>query len=68
VLSIFEDQLAATAVVSIGRSPARSGFYDRTLHLRRLDESATLVPLRPRPRPALPRATRALVRPLLESA
>jgi putative ATP-binding cassette transporter len=69
MLSIFEDELAATAVVSIGRSPARrGGFYDRTLHMRRLDESASLVPLRPRQRRAQSRATRALVRPIRASA
>ena len=61
VLAIFEHELAGTAVVSIGRSPAGHGFYDRTLHLRRIDESATLVPLRPRWRPLRPLATRALV-------
>ena len=49
MLSIFDHELVQTAVVSIGRGPARSGFYDRTLHFRRVDESATLVPLRPRP-------------------
>jgi ABC-type uncharacterized transport system fused permease/ATPase subunit len=68
LLSIFEDELAATAVVSIGRSPAGRGFYDRTLHLRRLGESATLVPLRLRQRRAEPRAIRALVRPIRASA
>jgi vitamin B12/bleomycin/antimicrobial peptide transport system ATP-binding/permease protein len=68
MLSIFEDELAASAVVSIGRSPARRGFYDRTLHMRRLGESASLVPLRPRQRRAQSRATRALVRPIRASA
>ncbi len=68
VLSMFEDELAATAVVNIGRSPARSGFYDRTLRLRRLDETATLVALRPCGGRAQPRAIRALVRPIRASA
>jgi vitamin B12/bleomycin/antimicrobial peptide transport system ATP-binding/permease protein len=67
MLSIFEDELPEAAVVSIGRSPARHGFYDRTLHFRRLDESATLVPLRPRPQPARLRATPALVQPIRAS-
>jgi putative ATP-binding cassette transporter len=62
MLSIFDHELADTAVVSIGRSPARHGFYDRTVHVRRVGESATLVPLRPRPTGL--RATRALVRPI----
>jgi putative ATP-binding cassette transporter len=48
MLAIFELELVDTAVVSIGRSPARNGFYDRTLHFRRVEESATLLPLRPR--------------------
>ena len=48
MLAIFEVELVDTAVVSIGRSPARNGFYDRTLHFRRVEESATLLPLRPR--------------------
>jgi vitamin B12/bleomycin/antimicrobial peptide transport system ATP-binding/permease protein len=68
MLSIFEEELPDAAVVNIGRSPAANGFYDRTLHFRRLDESATLVPLRPRPRPAPPRATPALVQPTRASA
>jgi vitamin B12/bleomycin/antimicrobial peptide transport system ATP-binding/permease protein len=67
MLSIFEHELADTAVVSIGRGTAANGFYDRTLQFRRLDESATLVPLRPRQRPARPRATRALVQPIRAS-
>jgi hypothetical protein len=62
MLSILDHELVQTAAVSIGRGPARSGFYDRTLHFRRVDESATLVPLRPRP--AGLRATRAPVRPI----
>jgi vitamin B12/bleomycin/antimicrobial peptide transport system ATP-binding/permease protein len=62
MLSIFDHELVQTAVVSIGRGPARSGFYDRTLHFRRVDEGATLVPLRPRP--AGLRATRPPVRPI----
>jgi ABC-type uncharacterized transport system fused permease/ATPase subunit len=52
MLSFFEHELVDTAVVSIGRSPARNGFYDRTLYFHRLGAGATLVPLRPRPRPA----------------
>jgi putative ATP-binding cassette transporter len=62
MLSIFDHELVQTAVVSIGRGPVRSGFYDRTLHFRRVDEGATLVPLRPRP--AGLRATRPPVRPI----
>jgi putative ATP-binding cassette transporter len=50
MLSIFEDELADAAVISVGRSPAHNGFYTRTLHFRRLSEGA--VPLRPRARPA----------------
>jgi putative ATP-binding cassette transporter len=50
MLSIFEDELADAAVISIGRSPAHNGFYSRILHFRRLSEGA--VPLRPRSRPA----------------
>ena len=50
MLSIFEDELADAAVISIGRSPAHNGFYSRILHFRRLSEGA--VPLRPRARPA----------------
>jgi putative ATP-binding cassette transporter len=56
LLAIFELELVQTAVVSIGRSPARHGFYDRTLHFRRVEESATLLPLRPCPRPTRPGA------------
>jgi vitamin B12/bleomycin/antimicrobial peptide transport system ATP-binding/permease protein len=52
ILSIFEDELAEAAVISIGRSPAHNGFYSRILHYRRLSEGA--VPLRPRSRPAAP--------------
>ncbi len=63
MLAIFDHELADAAVVGIGRSPARNGFYDRTLHLRRVDQSATLVPLRPRPRP-----TRATLQPARASA
>jgi vitamin B12/bleomycin/antimicrobial peptide transport system ATP-binding/permease protein len=59
LLAIFEQELADSAVVSVGRTPARNRFYDCTLHLRRLEESATLVPLRPRPRSAQPWAPRA---------
>jgi putative ATP-binding cassette transporter len=55
MLAIFEQALVGTAVVSIGRSPARHGFYDRTLHFRRVEQSATLLPLRLRPRPTRPR-------------
>jgi putative ATP-binding cassette transporter len=66
MLSIFDHELVQTAVVRIGGSPARSGFYHRTLHFRRVDESATLVPLRPRP--AALQATRALVRPIRAGA
>ena len=62
MLSIFDHELVQTAVVSIGRGPARSGFYDRTLYFRPVDEGATLVPLRPRP--AGLRATRPPVRPI----
>jgi putative ATP-binding cassette transporter len=61
MLAIFEHELADAAVVSIGRSPSRHGFYDRILHFRRIDESATLVPLRPRPRPTRLPGTRALL-------
>ena len=68
MLAIFEHELVDTAVVSIGRSPARNGFYHRTLYFRRLDGGATLVPLRPRPRLAHPRPTRAIVRPIRASA
>jgi hypothetical protein len=68
LLSIFDHELADTAVVSIGRSPARAGFYDRTLYFRRLDQGATLVPLRPRPQPVRSPATRGLVRPIRASA
>jgi vitamin B12/bleomycin/antimicrobial peptide transport system ATP-binding/permease protein len=50
MLSIFENELAEAAVVSIGRSPAHNGFYSRILHYRRL--SGDTVPLRPRSRPA----------------
>jgi vitamin B12/bleomycin/antimicrobial peptide transport system ATP-binding/permease protein len=67
LLSIFDHELADTAVVSIGRSPARAGFYDRTLYFRRLDQGATLVPLRPRPQPRRSPATRGLVRPIRAS-
>jgi putative ATP-binding cassette transporter len=56
LLAIFEQELVDTAVVSIGRSPARDGFYDRTLRFRRVEQSATLLALRPRPRPTRPRA------------
>jgi putative ATP-binding cassette transporter len=35
VLSIFDKELAGTGVISIGRHPARNGFYTRTLHLIR---------------------------------
>jgi putative ATP-binding cassette transporter len=62
MLAIFEHELVNAAVVSLGRSPSRNGFYDRTVYFRRLDQSATLVPLRPRSHPIRPPATRALVR------
>jgi putative ATP-binding cassette transporter len=50
LLAIFEHELADMAVVSTGRCLDRNGFYDRTLHFRCVEESATLLPLRPRPR------------------
>jgi putative ATP-binding cassette transporter len=61
--SFFENELADTAVVSIGRSPARNCLYGRTLYFHRLDAGAALVPLRPRPRsvhqrPTAPRSSR----------
>jgi vitamin B12/bleomycin/antimicrobial peptide transport system ATP-binding/permease protein len=59
MLSIFEHELADAAVISIGRSRARDGFYSRTLHFRRLPEGA--VPLRPRALPAPPVAAFASV-------
>jgi putative ATP-binding cassette transporter len=68
LLAIFAHELAGAAVVGISRSAALSGFYDRTLRFRRLGEGATLVPLRPRPRPAHPRPTPALVQPTRASA
>jgi putative ATP-binding cassette transporter len=67
MLAMFEHELAEAAVVCIGRSPGRTRFYDRTVHFRRLDQSATLVPLRLRPRPARPRPTDALVQPIRAS-
>jgi putative ATP-binding cassette transporter len=68
MLSIFDRELVQTAVVRIGGGPARTGFYHRTLHFRRVDQSATLVPLRPRSRPVHPRPTRAAVQPIRASA
>jgi vitamin B12/bleomycin/antimicrobial peptide transport system ATP-binding/permease protein len=62
MLSIFDHELVQTAVVSIGRGPARSAFYDRTLHFRPVDEGGILVPLRPVP--AGLRAARPPVRPI----
>ena len=59
LLAIFEQELADSAVVSVGRRPARNRFFHCTLHLRRPEESATLLPLRPRPRSAQPPAGRA---------
>jgi vitamin B12/bleomycin/antimicrobial peptide transport system ATP-binding/permease protein len=56
LLAIFEHELIDTAVIGIGRSPARNGFFDRTLHFGRVDEGATLLPLRQRP--ARPPASR----------
>jgi vitamin B12/bleomycin/antimicrobial peptide transport system ATP-binding/permease protein len=52
MLSIFEHELADAAVINIGRSPARNGFYSRVLHFRRRPEGAVPLPLRPRPRSA----------------
>jgi putative ATP-binding cassette transporter len=52
MLSILAHELADAAVISIGRSPDHAGFYARTLHFRRLAQSAVTVPLRPRRRPA----------------
>ena len=52
VMSIFEEELAEAAVISIGRSPARSGFYSRILHFNRRADGAVPLPLRPRLRPA----------------
>jgi putative ATP-binding cassette transporter len=52
VMSIFEDELADAAVISIGRSPARNGFYSRVLHFDRRADGAVPLPLRPRLRPA----------------
>ena len=57
MLAIFEHEMVDTAVVSIGRSPARHGFYDRALHFRRVEQSATLLPLRSRAGPSRPRAS-----------
>jgi putative ATP-binding cassette transporter len=56
MLSIFEHELADAAVISIGRSASRDGFYTRTLHFRRMPDRATTLRLRPRPRPAPPAA------------
>jgi putative ATP-binding cassette transporter len=55
MLSIFENELADAAVISIGRTPARVGFYSRVLHFSRRGDGAVPLPLRPRahqaPRP-----------------
>ncbi len=48
MLSIFEQELAGTAVVRIARAPDPDGFYTRTLHLVRLS-SAERLRFRPRP-------------------
>ncbi|MBX6321588.1 MAG: ABC transporter ATP-binding protein/permease [Rhodospirillaceae bacterium] len=45
VMSIFRRELAAAAVVNIGRAPPNQGFFSRTLHLRRVPEGP-LPPLR----------------------
>jgi putative ATP-binding cassette transporter len=52
VLSLFDNELADAAVISIGRTPAHHGFYSRVLHFRRLSEGA--LSFRPRSRPATP--------------
>jgi putative ATP-binding cassette transporter len=52
MLSIFENELAGAAVISIGRTPARAGFYSRVLHFSRRTDGAVPLPLRPRSHPA----------------
>jgi putative ATP-binding cassette transporter len=46
--SIFARELASSSVIAIGTSPGLSGFYDRTIRLRRLeDEPEAIAPLTP---------------------
>ncbi|HET6519313.1 MAG TPA: hypothetical protein VFG47_05775, partial [Geminicoccaceae bacterium] len=49
VLSVFERELAETAVIGIGRGPASDGFYGRTVGLRRVPGGARLRRIDRRP-------------------
>jgi hypothetical protein len=41
--SIFTRELASSSVIAIGTSPGLSGFYDRTIRLRRIEDEAGAV-------------------------
>jgi len=47
VMSIFEEELAGTTVLSIGHRPGLETFHNRLLHLVRRPEGATLHPTEP---------------------
>ena len=46
ILDLFDKELGDVAVIGIRRTPARDGFYDRVVHLRRMpgDERLTFKP------------------------
>ena len=62
VMSIFENELANTAVISVSRS-AEKGFYTRVLEFRRWPDGVVPVRLHPRPRSTRP-ADAAAAEPL----
>ena len=46
--SIFSQELAAASVIAVGTSPALSGFYHRTIRLRRKEQDGPeIAPVSP---------------------
>ena len=43
MLSLFDDELAGASVLSIGHRPGLEEFHNRTLHIRKTEEGATLL-------------------------
>jgi putative ATP-binding cassette transporter len=44
LMSVFDQELAGSAVISTGRPASENGFYGRTLYLRRCPRGAPVAP------------------------